>query len=201
MTLAPLVVALLVAWQDGCREATRDRLAAALEAARHDGPLAAMGLLPEPHTDPGCVPLAVARHSLLGWRTARDAARAGGTPVSLVWAGAAASDLERLAETHPEAAYAHAVVRAAMAAAQDERPEMGVFLDHARAVAARAPRPPAWPAPIDLVEAELWMEVDVYEAACAAYRRVLDAGLVEGGQAARIAGILAGRRCTGTGAR
>ena len=75
------------------------------------------------------------------------------------------------------AAYADAVLRAAVAAAQDERDEMQVYLAHARSVAeslrlAGVDLP--WPLPIDLVDAELWLEVDRFVEAGDAFARVPD---------------------------
>jgi hypothetical protein len=83
------------------------------------------------------------------------------------------------------AAYAEAVLRAAVAAAQDERDEMQLFITHARTLAesltlAEYSRP--WPLPLALVEAELWLEVDRFDEARDAYARISDPAL-----AARVA--------------
>ena len=68
------------------------------------------------------------------------------------------------------------MLRAAIAAAQDERDEMQVWLEHARALASRlalAGDRARWPLPIDLVDGELWSRVDDYELAEASYTRAL----------------------------
>jgi hypothetical protein len=72
------------------------------------------------------------------------------------------------------------VLRAAIAAAQDERDEMQLYLTHARTLAeslrlARDARP--WPLPIELVEGELWLEVDRFAEAREAFARVGDPSL------------------------
>ena len=67
-------------------------------------------------------------------------------------------------------------LRAAAAAAQDERDEMLVWIVEARALSTRlalvGPAPP-WPLPVDLAEGELWHGVDDYELAEAAFTRAL----------------------------
>ena len=70
----------------------------------------------------------------------------------------------------------------AVAAAQDERDEMQLYLAHAASLAgslrlARYGRP--WPLPIELVEAELWLEVDRFAEARDAFARVGEASLAE----------------------
>jgi hypothetical protein len=75
--------------------------------------------------------------------------------------------------------YADAAVRAAIAAAQDERDEMTIFIGYARSLDAQltgmggaAP----WPLPIDELEGELWLEVDRYNEAHDAYLRAIAKG-------------------------
>lgn len=75
--------------------------------------------------------------------------------------------------------YADAAVRAAIAAAQDERDEMKVFLGHARALdgqLAGMGYAAELPLPIDELEAELWLEVDGYTEAHQAYLRAIANG-------------------------
>ena len=71
-----------------------------------------------------------------------------------------------------------------VAAAQDERDEMQLYLAHARPLAEslRLAHRDAWPLTIELVEAELWLEVDRFAEARDAFARVTDPGL-----AARVA--------------
>ena len=76
------------------------------------------------------------------------------------------------------AAYVAALLRAAAAAAQDERDEMRVWLEEARAISTRLAliaAAPAVPIGIDLAEGELWHGVDDYELAEAAFTRALGA--------------------------
>jgi hypothetical protein len=65
-------------------------------------------------------------------------------------------------------------IRAAVSAAQEEREEMALFLDHARDLSkqmALAGAPAQWPVPIDELEGELWLEVDRFAEARDAYQR------------------------------
>jgi hypothetical protein len=87
-------------------------------------------------------------------------------------------ELERLraGDLALEAEYAQTAIRAAIAAAQDERPEMELLLAHARdlteRLAARSRRA-LWPRPFNLLAGELWLEVDRYEDARLAYERAV----------------------------
>jgi hypothetical protein len=75
-----------------------------------------------------------------------------------------------------DAEYADVTVRAYVAAAQDERPEMELLLTHARDLAERLAargRRATWPRPFNLVAGELWLEVDRYEEARAAFERAV----------------------------
>jgi tetratricopeptide (TPR) repeat protein len=75
--------------------------------------------------------------------------------------------------------YADAATRAAIAAAQDERDEMKVFLGHARALDAQLSGmggAAVWPRPMDELEGELWFEVDGYTEAHEAYLRAIANG-------------------------
>jgi tetratricopeptide (TPR) repeat protein len=72
--------------------------------------------------------------------------------------------------------YADAAVRAAIAAAQDERDDMKVFLSHARGLdrqLAGLGAPASSPLPIDELEGELWLEVDRFVEARDAYLRAV----------------------------
>jgi pimeloyl-ACP methyl ester carboxylesterase len=141
--------------------------------------------------DPGgCDEIGVAALAMDGWVEARRLTRVAGAPDALSRMREVLTRLQTVRGSRPPtaltsqlAAYADAVLRAAVAAAQDERDEMQVYLAHARSVAeslrlARVERP--WPLPIDLVDGELWLEVDRFAEAAAAFER-----LVEGRFAAR----------------
>ena len=69
-------------------------------------------------------------------------------------------------------------MRAAIAAAQDERPELGLLLTHARDLAERLAarnRHAEWPRSYNTLAGELWFEVDRYEDSRAAYERAVRA--------------------------
>lgn len=124
-----------------------------------------------------CRELVAAAWAWAGWQAAHAAAMRGGRDDALTDVRAA---LAALGETGAApSAYASAVLRAAAAAAQDERDEMQVWLEHARAVASRLDlvgERARWPLPIDLVDGELWSRVDDYELAEASYTRALAEG-------------------------
>lgn len=133
-----------------------------------------------------CVARRLAQMAVAGWVEARSLTRVGGDPAELGRVNEILGSLERLGsdpatsfDQRLEIAYAVAAIRAAVAAAQDERPEMEVFLAHARDVArsltgARAPA--LWPLGIDDLEGELWLEVDWYDKARAAFERAAATG-------------------------
>lgn len=124
-----------------------------------------------------------------GWVEGRRLALIGGAPDALARMRDTLARIEAIRAGRPAtallaqmAAYADAVLRAAVAAAQDERDEMEVYLVHARTLAnslalAKVARP--WPLPIDVVEGELWLEVDRFTEARDAFARVTDRGLAE----------------------
>ena len=62
------------------------------------------------------------------------------------------------------ARYAEIAIRAAVSAAQEERDEMALLLEHAREpvgpMSLGGGTPAEWPLPIDELEGELWLEVD-----------------------------------------
>lgn len=155
-----------------------------------------------PH-ERACALLRAAHLALRGWDEARRIARKGGAPELLDPVRRALSDLERLeaalavAEARPPGTtssgtpqrrassdialtieYAQTAIRAAVSAAQDERPEMELLLVHARdlteRLGARGVRP-VWPRSYNLLAGELWFEVDRYEEARSAYERAVRA--------------------------
>jgi tetratricopeptide (TPR) repeat protein len=136
-------------------------------------------LMPDRKRWPGdhCPTSSLMRWALIGWVSARQLASKGGTGDLLATtrriidqelAALGADDLTL------EVEYAQTAIRAAISAAQDERPEMELLLVHARDLTERLiarGRRPVWPRPYNLLAAELWLEVDRYEEALAAYER------------------------------
>lgn len=161
---------------------------ARLDLARADDAGAAEQLATGAASTSGCHDLDVAMLAMTGWAEARRLARVGGVPDQLQKMREVLERLAFVRGSRPptsmlsqKAAYADAVLRAAVAAAQDERDEMQVYLTHARTVAdslrlAREGGP--WPLPIDLAEGELWLEVDRFVEARDALGRVSEEPLV-----------------------
>ena len=110
-----------------------------------------------------------------GWEAAQEAARVGGPPESLAPVRDAMATLERMAAgAHGPAEIARYVLAAATDAAQEERDEMALFLEHAIALErtqldARQPGAPV----ITAHEAagDLWLRVHRYEDAKRAYEQ------------------------------
>jgi pimeloyl-ACP methyl ester carboxylesterase len=165
---------------------------AVLDEARHEedraDDAAAAARLHEAAASAGaCQELGLASLAVDGWVEARRLAATGGAPDELTRIRDILERIAALRAGRPStallaqlAAYAEAVLRAAVAAAQDERDEMQLFLTHAGTLAeslrlADYSRP--WPLPLPLVEAELWLEVDRFNEARDAFARVSDAGL------------------------
>jgi tetratricopeptide (TPR) repeat protein len=157
------------------------QVAAAAEAerqiARGDDGGARQALRAAPASD-GCAVLQIARIALDGWSEARALAPAGGAADLL---GPVQEKVKQLLPFHEtgdalEAEYAVTAIRAAIAAAQDERPEMALLLTHARDLAERLQlrrRRAVWPRTLNLLVGELWFEVDRFEDARAAYQRAV----------------------------
>jgi len=108
-----------------------------------------------------------------GWRAARALAPIGAPRDRL---GPVNRSLERLDAliVNISARYADAAIRAAISAAQEERDEMSLFLEHARALSvqmALTGGSARWPLPIDELEGELWFEVDRFIESRDAYQR------------------------------
>lgn len=126
----------------------------------------------------GCADAQVTALYLRGWLAARDAYRFGGSPESLA---SVQSTLERM-ESDPwrsrgDVDIARFVLRAAMAAAQSERDEMALLIEHAvdlesRRRSASLPGAPV----ISAHEAagDLWLQVHRYEDARRAYLRAAE---------------------------
>ncbi len=114
----------------------------------------------------------VQRIAMSGWLAARALAPKGGALDLLGPVNLRLKELDALPNT--SARYAEMAIRAAVAAAQEERDEMALFLDQARDLSkqmAAAGTPALWPLPIDELEGELWLEVDRYVEARDAYER------------------------------
>jgi hypothetical protein len=114
----------------------------------------------------------VQRIAMAGWMAARALAPKGGAVELLGPVNTRLRELDALPNT--SARYAEVAIRAAVSAAQEEREEMALFLDHARDLSkqmALAGAPAQWPVPIDELEGELWLEVDRFAEARDAYQR------------------------------
>lgn len=162
--------------EPGCSPAAAAVLEAAGDAAMLGEFVAAAAQLRDRYLDHrGCRELVVASWAWGGWHAAQAAAAHGGSDESLADVRAA------LQAIGPESgasasAYAAALLRAATVAAQDERDELQLWIEHARSLASRmalAKEQARWPLPIDLAEGELWSSVSDYELAEASYARAL----------------------------
>jgi tetratricopeptide (TPR) repeat protein len=160
---------------DPAAAAALDRVAAAWRLAEGDD--ATDDARAAYTASPACAELGTASWAGTGWIRAAMAASQGGSSESLEPVLAAVEVLESgpLAAT-PGRAYAVALLRAAAAAAQHERQEMRVWIEHAEGLSHRLPageRP--WPLPFDVAEGELWIAVEDYDLAQAAFERALAA--------------------------
>lgn len=128
-----------------------------------------------------CARIRLALIALDGWVEARALAPLGGAADLL---GPVQRTLEQLqafagADEALEAEYAQTAIRAAVAAAQDERPEMELLMTHARDLSERLQlrgRRAVWPRPWNLLAGELWFEVDRFDDARVAYERAVAGG-------------------------
>jgi hypothetical protein len=114
----------------------------------------------------------VQRVAMEGWREARALAPKGGALELLGPVNMRLRELDKMPNT--SARYAEVAIRAAVSAAQEERDEMQLFLEHARDLSRQmelAGAAAEWPLPIDELEGELWLEVDRYTEARDAYAR------------------------------
>jgi len=175
-----LAIALLTAPQttaDTCAPASLAALAAAaVEVGRGEQASAVARVRAADEAGQLCRPLRLAAWAFHGWLAALAAGDRGGTPEALAPVTEALQALTALGPASLEARYAGAWLRAAAAAAQDERDEMLVWMEEARALSTRLAfngAAPSWPLPVDLAEGELWHGVDDYELAEAAFTRAL----------------------------
>ena len=113
------------------------------------------------------------RAAMEGWRAARAIAPKGGALELLGPVNIRLKELDAIPGM--AARYAETAVRAAVSAAQEEREEMALLLEHARSLSdlmsIGGGSPPEWPLPIDELEGELWLEVDRFPEARDAYER------------------------------
>lgn len=178
-TLAVALTAPLQSVADRCGPEARAALTTmAAAAARGDDAEAARQASAGDASTPGCEPLRLANWAWHGWNAARAAADRGGTPESLAPVTAAIAAATAIGPPRSAPAYVAALLRASAAAAQDERDEMLVWIEEARALSARLALTgpsPAVPLAIDRAEGELWLGVDDYELAEAAFTRALAA--------------------------
>lgn len=119
-----------------------------------------------------CPQTAVAYWYLHGLIAARDAYRYGGSPESLEPVMRAMAELASLASELPEAEIARVVLQAASSAAQSEREEMGLLLDHALSLEGRARAAGSPGAPVVSayeVAGDLWLQVHRFDDARRAY--------------------------------
>jgi hypothetical protein len=117
----------------------------------------------------------VQRVAMEGWNAARALAPKGGAVDLLGPVNVRLKELDGMPNT--SARYAEVAIRAAVSAAQEERDEMQLFLDHASDLAkqmALAGTPARYPLPIDELAGELWLEVDRFAESRDAYRRATE---------------------------
>ena len=118
----------------------------------------------------------IQRIAMEGWTAARALAPKGGALELLGPVNLRLQALDKF--PHTSARYAEIAIRAAVSAAQEERDEMQLFLEHARDLSkqmALAGAAAQWPLPIDELEGELWLEVDRYTEARDAFTRATTA--------------------------
>jgi hypothetical protein len=115
----------------------------------------------------------VQRIAMEGWRAARAIAPKGGALELLGPVNVRLKELDGIPKM--SARYAETAIRAAVSAAQEERDEMALLLEHARSLSDSmglgGGTPAEWPLPIDELEGELWLEVDRFPEARDAYER------------------------------
>ena len=116
----------------------------------------------------------IQRIAMEGWTAARALAPKGGALELLGPVNLRLRELDKYPNT--SARYAEIAIRAAVSAAQEERDELRLFIEHARDLSRQmgiAGAPAAWPLPIDELEGELWLEVDLFTEAREAYERAI----------------------------
>ena len=127
-----------------------------------------------------CAAIRLARVSLQGYHEARTVAALGGAADRLGPTRQALEELSKLrgGSLDLEIEYADTAIRAAIAAAQDERAELALLLSHARDLTERLvtrSRRAIWPRPYNVLAGDLWLEVDRFDDARAAFERAVKA--------------------------
>jgi hypothetical protein len=170
-----LVLTIAFARQTSC-VAEAAAVAAATARAQALDPAGALARVDTP-AGRGCGQAEIARLYLSGLLAAREAYSRGGDPVSLRPVRDAIARLEVHARRpSPPAEIARLVLLAAASAAQSEREEMGVFLEHAIAIEALQLSAHESGAPVVTaheIAGDLWLLVHQYERARTAYARAV----------------------------
>jgi hypothetical protein len=124
-----------------------------------------------------CVEAEIAGHYLRGLVAARESYKAGGSPQSLAPVRLAVAAIDARAPEAPAlASLARSVLLAAAAAAQSERDEMALLLEHAvrlEAIQIEAGQRPLPVATAHDVAGDLWLQVHRYEDAHHAFEQAL----------------------------
>lgn len=173
-----LILALALIQEPGtCRVQAEPYIASALERGEEFN-LAAAAEIYFAGSGQLCVEAELAGHYLRGLLAARAAYKDGGSEASLAPTRLAIAAIDaRAVEAPAFAAMARAVLLAAAAAAQSERDEMALHLEHAvrlEAVQVEAGQDPLPVATAHDVAGDLWLQVHRYEEARRAYERALE---------------------------
>jgi hypothetical protein len=169
--MSTLLLLVWLAQPQACPSDATTVASAAERAALFDsaGALAVLARAPS-----ACLESQIAGWYLRGWIAARDAYRYGGSPESLQPVKTAIDELDGRTATSASAEIAKVVLMAASAAAQSEREEMGLLLEHARSLEARqrAVDAPGLPlSTVDEVAGDLWLQVHRFADARVSYER------------------------------
>ena len=126
----------------------------------------------------GCPQARLPALYLRGWLAARDAYRFGGSPESVAPVRKVLDDLDALPpDAAGEGEIARFVLRAAIAAAQSERDEMSLLIEHAITLEARRRAASLPGAPVITAHeaaGDLWLQVHRYDDASRAYARAAE---------------------------
>jgi hypothetical protein len=168
------LVFLLAAAQAPCSPEARQLVSIASERAEAPDLTAAIDALHAAAAQ-GCSDAEIGELYLRGLVGAREAFRQGAPPSSLVLVNAAIAALEQIAQSQPgPAEIARLMLHAAAAAAQSERDEMALYLEHAEGMDAllrEAGQPAAPVLTVAEISGELWLQVHRYDDARAAFMK------------------------------
>jgi tetratricopeptide (TPR) repeat protein len=178
VALVLLIASVSAARQADCRTNERAALDSTIELMKRGDDASMVPALERAAREPAnsCDRIRLALSALRAWFEARRVASQGGAVALLGPVNQRLAELRAIdtPELSLENEYANLAIRAAIAAAQDERPEMSLLLEQARDVTERLVergRRPLWPRPFNLLAGELWFEVDRYQEAATAYER------------------------------